>query len=87
MALYEQPARLLQALIRYNTTNPPGNEGACIRYLDGILQEAGFETTLLAKDAERPYLITRLRGQGPAPPLLLQGHMDVVNTAHDPRCR
>jgi len=72
---------LLQSLIRFDTTNPPGNEAECIKYIDGLLTQAGFETTLLAKDTNRPNLIARLKGRGAAPPLLLHGHVDVVTTA------
>jgi acetylornithine deacetylase/succinyl-diaminopimelate desuccinylase-like protein len=75
------PTELLQNLIRFDTTNPPGNEVECIQYIDGLLTEAGFETTLLARTASRPNLTTRLKGQGKAPPLLLYGHVDVVTTA------
>lgn len=75
------PAELLQTLIRFDTTNPPGNERECIGYLDGLLTEAGCETTILASDPQRPNLISRLKGQGQAPPLLLYGHVDVVTTA------
>jgi acetylornithine deacetylase/succinyl-diaminopimelate desuccinylase-like protein len=71
---------LLRTLIQFDTTNPPGNEAACIHYLDGILTRAGFETTLFALDPHRPNLITRLPGQGTAPPLLMYGHVDVVTT-------
>ena len=35
---------------------------------------------MLASDPARPNLIARLQGQGNAPPLLLQGHVDVVTT-------
>lgn len=80
-AIYERPAELLQHLIRFDTTNPPGNEAACIAYLDDLLQEAGFETTVVGKSADRTNLITRLKGRGDAPPLLLYGHVDVVPTA------
>ncbi len=73
---------LLQNLIRFDTTNPPGNEVDCIKYIDKLLTEAGFQTTLLAKTPNRPNLITRLNGQGTAPPLLLYGHVDVVTTAN-----
>jgi acetylornithine deacetylase/succinyl-diaminopimelate desuccinylase-like protein len=73
---------LLQNLIRFNTTNPPGNEAECIKYIDQLLTEAGFQTILLAKAANRPNLITRLKGQGTASPLLLYGHVDVVTTAN-----
>ena len=79
-AAYQQPAELLRTLIRFDTTNPPGNERACIAYLNDLLTRAGFQTTLLARDPERPNLITRLPGRGEAPPLLLYGHVDVVTT-------
>lgn len=78
--IYENPAALLQNLIRFDTTNPPGNEQACIEYIDGLLKDAGFETTIVAKTPERPNIITRLKGDGKAPPLLLYGHVDVVST-------
>jgi acetylornithine deacetylase/succinyl-diaminopimelate desuccinylase-like protein len=78
--IYQRPAELLQQLIRFNTTNPPGNELACVTYINTFLTEAGFQTTILASDPARPNLITRLRGSGNAPPLLLQGHVDVVTT-------
>ncbi len=80
--IYTRPAELLQTLIRFDTTNPPGNEAACIAYIDDLLTEAGFETTLLAKDDNRPNLVTRLKGSGDAPALVLQGHVDVVTTAN-----
>ena len=79
-AIYQRPAELLQQLIRFNTTNPPGHEAECIAYLNNLLTEAGVQTTLLALDNTRPNLIARLPGQGNAPPLLLQGHVDVVTT-------
>ena len=78
--IYQRPVELLQNLIRFNTTNPPGNEAECIAYINPLLTEAGFETTLLALDPMRPNLVTRLAGQGNAPPLLLYGHVDVAPT-------
>jgi acetylornithine deacetylase/succinyl-diaminopimelate desuccinylase-like protein len=77
---YPAAAELLQKLIRFDTTNPPGNERACVEYIDGLLTEHGFETTILARDEARPNLVTRLPGQGQAPPLLFYGHLDVVST-------
>jgi acetylornithine deacetylase/succinyl-diaminopimelate desuccinylase-like protein len=73
---------LLQNLIRFDTTNPPGNEAPCVNDIDGLLKAVGFETTILAKETGRPNLITRLTGSGQAPPLLLYGHVDVVTTAN-----
>ena len=79
--LDQRPAELLRDLIRFDTTNPPGNERACISYIEALLTEAGIESTIRARDPERPNLIARLPGRGAAPPLLLQGHVDVVTTA------
>jgi acetylornithine deacetylase/succinyl-diaminopimelate desuccinylase-like protein len=76
------PAELLQRLIRFDTTNPPGNEAECVEFVCGLLDEAGCETELYAKDPARPNLVSRLRGSnGSSAPLLLQGHVDVVTTA------
>ena len=80
--IYERPAELLQNLIRFDTTNPPGNEAQCVRYINSLLTDAGYETSILAKDSNRPNLIARLKGQGTVPPLLLYGHVDVVSTAN-----
>jgi acetylornithine deacetylase/succinyl-diaminopimelate desuccinylase-like protein len=75
------PVELLRRLIRFDTTNPPGNERECIGWLEGELRAAGLETRIVANDEARPNLIARLSGRGVAPPLLLQGHVDVVPTA------
>jgi acetylornithine deacetylase/succinyl-diaminopimelate desuccinylase-like protein len=62
---------LLRDLIRFDTTNPPGNEGECIGYVQRLLTEAGVESHVVAKDSARPNLIARVAGAGEAPPLLL----------------
>ena len=74
------PVELLQQLIRFDTTNPPGNESGCIAFVRGLLEDAGCEVALYAKDPDRPNLVSRLRG-GERAPLLLQGHVDVVTTS------
>ena len=78
--IYQRPVELLQRLIQFDTTNPPGNEAECIHYINTLLTEAGFETVLLGPDPARPSLVTRLKGRGDGRPLLLQGHIDVVPT-------
>jgi acetylornithine deacetylase/succinyl-diaminopimelate desuccinylase-like protein len=78
--LHERPEELLQRLLRFNTTNPPGAERECVEWLAEVLQAAGLETTFVAADPARPSLVARLRGSGDAPPLLLQAHVDVVAT-------
>ena len=76
------PVKLLQQLIRFNTTNPPGNEAECICYINNLLTAAGFEPCILEKKEGRPNLIARWRGTGAAPPFLMYGHADVVTVEH-----
>lgn len=74
------PVTILQKLIRFDTTNPPGNERECIAWINDLLKDAGIQTKIFAKTPERPNLIARLPGRGEAAPLLLYGHVDVVTT-------
>jgi len=76
--LRDRPAELLSRLLRFDTTNPPGNERECIDWIGGLLSELGCEVRIVARDPSRPNLIARLAGAGSSPPLLLQGHVDVV---------
>ncbi len=78
MEYYQNPALLLQKLIRFNTTNPPGNEGECVLFLKNLLDAAGIDTRLLESMPGRPNLIARIKGEGNSSPLLLYGHVDVV---------
>jgi len=86
--LQDRPAELLAQLIRFDTTNPPGNERDCIEWVRGLLEAQGVEVKLVSRDPQRPNLIARLPGEGVSPPLLLQGHVDVVAAAgqwqHEP---
>src|SRR5881394_2563460 len=79
----------LRAIIRFDTTNPPGNELPLARYLDGALREEGIETTLLEPTKNRAQLIGRIPGGGARRPVILLAHMDVVGVererwAYDP---
>ena len=77
-SLTEEVIRHLQALIRLDTSNPPGNESLVAKYLADVFRQEGLEPTLLEKIPGRANLVVRLKGQGFAPPLLLMGHTDVV---------
>ncbi len=81
-SIHRHPAELLQNLIRFNTTNPPGNEAACITYIQELLKAAGIEAKIFALDPNRPNLIAHIPGEGTAAPILLYGHVDVVTTAN-----
>jgi acetylornithine deacetylase/succinyl-diaminopimelate desuccinylase-like protein len=86
--LQDRPVELLQRLLRFDTSNPPGNERECIEWVKGLLEALGCEVRIVAQQPERPNLIARIAGRGERPPLLLQGHVDVVAARgewrHDP---
>jgi acetylornithine deacetylase/succinyl-diaminopimelate desuccinylase-like protein len=76
--LGDEARQFCQALLRMDTTNPPGNERICAHYLAGVLGEAGYQPELLERAPGRTNLIVRHRGTGAKPPLLLTAHLDVV---------
>jgi acetylornithine deacetylase/succinyl-diaminopimelate desuccinylase-like protein len=69
---------LLQKLIRFNTTNPPGNEMHAAQFLSEDLTKEGFECEIFESKPGRGSLITKLKGSGEKPSLLLLSHLDVV---------
>jgi acetylornithine deacetylase/succinyl-diaminopimelate desuccinylase-like protein len=73
----------LQDLIRFDTTNPPGNETACIEYIAAKLKRDGVESRVFESAPGRGNLVARLKGDGTLPPLLLMGHVDVVPAEAD----
>jgi acetylornithine deacetylase/succinyl-diaminopimelate desuccinylase-like protein len=62
--LAAEATELLQALVRFDTVNPPGNERAAQEYLAAHLTRAGFACELLGAEPERPNLVARLRANG-----------------------
>jgi acetylornithine deacetylase/succinyl-diaminopimelate desuccinylase-like protein len=79
--IYQRPAEILQHFIRFDTTNPPGNETPCARYINNLLGSAGIRSRNFAKTRLRQNVVARIQGAGKAPPFLMYGHMDVVTTA------
>ncbi|MFA4965267.1 MAG: M20/M25/M40 family metallo-hydrolase [Thermoleophilia bacterium] len=77
-ALEDEVVGLLTALLRADTTNPPGNETACALVLREYLAANGIESTLIGESPERQNLVARLQGSRTGPALALMGHMDVV---------
>ena len=73
----EEVTGLLQALIRLDTVNPPGNETRAAELLRDYLARNGVESTLYAKVPERANLVARLPG-GDGPTLALICHTDTV---------
>ncbi len=69
----------LRALVRLNTTNPPGNERLAADYLAAELGGAGIDPVIVEAAPTRANLIARIPGHDPTlAPLMLSSHTDVV---------
>lgn len=76
--LAAETVQLLQQLIRFDTSNPPGNEMPAAQFVAGILRQNGFDPTVIETAPGRGNVIARLKGDGRAAPILLYSHLDVV---------
>ena len=72
-----------QALLKLDTSSPPGNEVVAVQYLKDVLDKAGIPNQVFARDPKRPNLVARIKGNGKKRPLLVMGHTDVVTV--DPK--
>jgi acetylornithine deacetylase/succinyl-diaminopimelate desuccinylase-like protein len=77
-SLADDALRLCQALIRIDTTNPPGRERPAADLLAAELAGAGLEPRVLESAPGRASVVARVRGKAARPPLLLSAHLDVV---------
>ncbi len=68
----------LQALVRFDTSNPPGNETAAARYLKEVFFTKRIDAQLIESRPGRGSVVARLKGDGSRKPLLLLSHLDVV---------
>jgi acetylornithine deacetylase/succinyl-diaminopimelate desuccinylase-like protein len=77
-------ADLLTEIIRVNTSNPPGNEGALDELLAAKLRPLGFQIDIIpTPQAGKTVLFARLKGDGSARPVLLASHADVVGVERE----
>ena len=77
-AVEKETALLLRRMLRFDTTNLPGNELPLARDLAEELQAEGFEPEVLVSGEGRGNLALRCKGDGTRRPLLLLSHLDVV---------
>jgi acetylornithine deacetylase/succinyl-diaminopimelate desuccinylase-like protein len=81
--LRDEVVELARALIRLDTSNPPGNETPAAELLAAHLREAGAQCELIGPDPARLNLIARVRGRGTGPSVMLMAHTDVVPAPTD----
>jgi len=78
-AIEAETMRHYQALLRFDTSDPPGNELPAANYLREVLSAEGIQVETHALEPHRPNVVARIRGNGSRRPLLLMAHTDVVN--------
>ena len=69
-----------QALLRFDTSDPPGNEKPAADYLRQVLEREGIPVEIIFNEPNRPNVVARIKGNGSKRPLLIMAHTDVVNT-------
>jgi len=89
-AIEAEALKTLQAYVRINTSNPPGDVTKAADFLSAILTREGIDVKRYESAPGRSILLARLKGNGTgAKAILLESHMDVVPTdptrwTHDP---
>lgn len=81
--LGETASALLTRAIRYDTTNPPGNERPLAEFFAEVLRDRNLEARVVETPSEgapegRAALWARYPGRGEGRPLVLLSHLDVV---------
>jgi acetylornithine deacetylase/succinyl-diaminopimelate desuccinylase-like protein len=79
VAIENEALEHFQALVRFDTTDPPGREKEAADYLVRVLEAEGIPVQVFAKEAHRPNVVARLKGNGTKAPLLIMAHTDTVN--------
>jgi acetylornithine deacetylase/succinyl-diaminopimelate desuccinylase-like protein len=72
-----------QAVVRINTSSPPGNETVAVNYLRGVLDREGISYQIFALDPGRANLVARLKGNGRKRPIAILGHLDTVGVQRE----
>ncbi|MGH7344103.1 MAG: M20/M25/M40 family metallo-hydrolase [Candidatus Rokuibacteriota bacterium] len=77
-ALGDETVDLLRRYLMIDTTNPPGNETAGVRFLAEVLARDGIESETIEAAPGRGSLRARLAGDGSLGGIVLHHHIDVV---------
>ena len=77
MSRRDEVTALLQALLRLDTVNPPGNETDAAELIRDYLAKSGVECELYAREPHRANLVARIKG-GDGPALAFLAHTDTV---------
>jgi acetylornithine deacetylase/succinyl-diaminopimelate desuccinylase-like protein len=80
-AVDAEAQKTLQAYVRINTSNPPGDVTKAADFLSDLLTREGIDVTRYESGPGRSIVLARLKGDGSGgKAILLESHMDVVPT-------
>jgi acetylornithine deacetylase/succinyl-diaminopimelate desuccinylase-like protein len=82
-AARDEVAQMLSALVKIDTSNPPGNETKAATYIKQVLDKEGIPSEIFEAEPGRGNLVARLKGSGKKRPILLMGHTDVVGVERE----
>jgi acetylornithine deacetylase/succinyl-diaminopimelate desuccinylase-like protein len=71
----DEAMRNYQALVQIDSTT---SEAGVAAFVKKTLEAEGIQVTIAAKDAARPNVIARIKGNGTKKPFLIMGHSDTV---------
>ncbi len=71
------------ALLKIDTSNPPGNETRAANAIRAVLEKEGIPVKLFPLDPARANLVARIKGTGAKRPILIMGHTDVVGVQRE----
>lgn len=77
---------IFRHLVEINTTDSAGNVTTAAEYMAGRFREAGFpekDIQIVGPNDKRKNLVVRLHGNGRKKPILLIGHLDVVEARRE----
>jgi acetylornithine deacetylase/succinyl-diaminopimelate desuccinylase-like protein len=80
---HQEVAQILAALVRIDTSNPPGNEIKAAQHIKSILDREAIPSEIFESAPGRGNIVARLKGNGSKRPLLLMGHLDVVGVERE----
>ncbi len=72
-----------QAIVRMDTSNPPGNETQVVDYIKALFHREGIPYQIFALEPNRANLVARLKGNGSKKPILIMGHTDTVGVQRE----
>lgn len=81
----EEALDVLRTLVAFDTTPEGEGHNACVAWIQGLLEEHGFDVRVLGADLGRPLLVAHREARGLDGHVVLYGHYDVTPVGREER--